>query len=115
MEHCEAHGETDQASRDAAETSKSAGASIVAGPEARRAARDHGDPGSIPAVVRQTREYVAETVQQGRHKIMEYRQGGLEKVKRDVTGYAREEPATALLLAAGFGLALGWLTAVARR
>jgi hypothetical protein len=40
---------------------------------------------------------------------MEYREGGLEKVKRDVTGYAREEPVTALILAAGLGLALGWM------
>jgi ElaB/YqjD/DUF883 family membrane-anchored ribosome-binding protein len=71
--------------------------------------------GYVPAAVQQTREYVEDTVQQARDKITEYREGGLEKVKRDVTGYAREEPMTALLLAASVGLVLGWLTAAGRR
>jgi hypothetical protein len=53
--------------------------------------------------------------QQARDKITEYREGGPEKVKRDVTAYAREEPMTALLLAASVGLVLGWLTAAGRR
>jgi ElaB/YqjD/DUF883 family membrane-anchored ribosome-binding protein len=71
--------------------------------------------GYVPAAVQQTREYVEDTVQQARDKITEYREGGPEKVKRDVTAYAREEPMTALLLAASVGLVLGWLTAAGRR
>lgn len=57
------------------------------------------------------REYVEDTVQQARDKMSEYREGGMEKVKRDVTGYTREQPMTALLIAAGAGLVLGWLSA----
>lgn len=108
MEDCEARSGTGQSAGDE-------GGAIVAGPEARRASRTLGDQGSVLAAVQQTRKSVKETVQQARDRIWEYRAGGLEKVKRDVTGYAREEPVTALVLAAGLGLALGWLTAGARR
>jgi ElaB/YqjD/DUF883 family membrane-anchored ribosome-binding protein len=61
------------------------------------------------------REYVGDTVQQARDKMSEYREGGMEKVRHDVAGYTREQPITALLIAAGAGLVLGWLSAVGRR
>jgi ElaB/YqjD/DUF883 family membrane-anchored ribosome-binding protein len=61
------------------------------------------------------REYVEGAVQQARDKVTEYRDGGFEKVKHDVAGYTREQPMTALLLAAGAGLVVGWLSAVGRR
>jgi ElaB/YqjD/DUF883 family membrane-anchored ribosome-binding protein len=76
----------------------------------------------VQGAVRQTkdyvagaREYVEDTVQQARDKMSEYSEGGIEKVKRDVTGYTREQPMTALLIAAGAGLVLGWLSAAGRR
>jgi hypothetical protein len=47
--------------------------------------------------------------------MSEYGKGGIEKVKRDVAGYTREQPTTALLIAAGAGLVLGWLSAAGRR
>jgi ElaB/YqjD/DUF883 family membrane-anchored ribosome-binding protein len=76
----------------------------------------------VQGAVRQTKDYVAgakeyveDTVHQARDKISEYGEGGLEKVKRDVTGYTRQQPMTALLIAAGAGLVLGWLSAAGRR
>ena len=61
------------------------------------------------------REYIGDAVQQARDKVSEYRDGGVEKVRHDVVGYAREQPMTALLIAAGAGLVLGWLSAAGRR
>jgi ElaB/YqjD/DUF883 family membrane-anchored ribosome-binding protein len=57
------------------------------------------------------REYIGDSVQQARDKVSEYRDGGVEKVRHDVMGYTREQPMTALLIAAGAGLVLGWLSA----
>jgi ElaB/YqjD/DUF883 family membrane-anchored ribosome-binding protein len=69
--------------------------------------------------VEQTREYVEGAVQQARDKVTdkvaEYREGGFEKVKHDLAGYTREQPMTALLIATGAGLVLGWLSAIGRR
>ena len=61
------------------------------------------------------REYIGDSVQQARDKVSEYRDGGVEKVRHDVMGYTREQPMTALLIAAGAGLLLGWLSAAGRR
>jgi len=61
------------------------------------------------------REYIGETVQQARDKMTQYREGGMEKVRHDVLGYTREQPMTALLIAAGAGLMLGWLSSAGRR
>jgi ElaB/YqjD/DUF883 family membrane-anchored ribosome-binding protein len=61
------------------------------------------------------REYVEDAVQHARDKMSEYRDGGIEKVRHDVAGYTREQPITALLIAVGAGLVLGWLSAVGRR
>jgi ElaB/YqjD/DUF883 family membrane-anchored ribosome-binding protein len=38
----------------------------------------------------------------------------MEKVRHDVVVYTREQPVTALLIAAGAGLVLGWLSAARR-
>lgn len=65
--------------------------------------------------VENAREYVGDAVQQARDKMAEYREGGVEKVRHDLVGYTREQPMTALLLAAGAGLVLGWLSAAGRR
>ena len=61
------------------------------------------------------REYVEGAVHQARDKMTEYRNGGFEKMKHDVAGYTREQPMTALLIAAGAGVMLGWLSAAGRR
>jgi ElaB/YqjD/DUF883 family membrane-anchored ribosome-binding protein len=61
------------------------------------------------------REYIEDSVQQARDKISAYREGGMDKVKHDVMGYTREQPMTALLIAVGAGMVLGWLSAVGRR
>jgi ElaB/YqjD/DUF883 family membrane-anchored ribosome-binding protein len=92
--------------------------------EATEGAKDYAAEAKdyVQGAVRQTKEYVAgareyveDTVQHARDKMSEYGEGGIEKVKRDVTGYTREQPMTALLIAAGAGLVLGWLSAAGRR
>ncbi len=92
--------------------------------EAARGTQDYATEAKeyVQGAVRQTkdyvagaREYVEDTVQQTRDKISEYSEGGIDRVKRDVTGYTREQPMTALLIAAGAGLVLGWLSAAGRR
>jgi len=76
----------------------------------------------VQGAVDQTREYLEDTVQQARDKVTQardkvarYRDGGFEKVRDDVTSYTREQPMTALLIAAGAGVILGWLSAAGRR
>ena len=61
------------------------------------------------------REYLGDAVQQARDKVAEYRDGGMDKVRHDVLVYTREQPMTALFIAAGAGLVLGWLSAASRR
>lgn len=65
--------------------------------------------------VQGARGYVEGAVQQARDKVTEYRAGGFEKVTHDVAVYTREQPMTALLIATGAGLVLGWLSAIGRR
>jgi ElaB/YqjD/DUF883 family membrane-anchored ribosome-binding protein len=59
--------------------------------------------------------YVQGAMQQARDKMAKYREGGFEKVRDDAIRYTREEPVTALLIAAGIGLLIGSLTALRRR
>ena len=61
------------------------------------------------------REYLGDAVEQARDKVAEYRDGGMDKVRHDVVGYTRQQPVTALLIAAGAGLVLGWLSTAGRR
>ena len=75
----------------------------------------HGAVQQTKDYVAGAREYVEGTVQQARDKVNEYRDGGMDRVRHDVVGYAREQPMTALLIAAGAGLVLGWLSAGGRR
>lgn len=65
--------------------------------------------------VQGARDQVEGAVQQARDKMTEYREGGFERVRHDLAGYTREQPMTALLIATGAGLVLGWLSAVGRR
>jgi ElaB/YqjD/DUF883 family membrane-anchored ribosome-binding protein len=75
----------------------------------------HGAVQQTKEYVEGAREYVGDAVQQARDKMTEYREGGIEKMRHDVVGYTREQPMTALLIAAGAGLVLGWLSAAGRR
>ena len=59
--------------------------------------------------------YVQDAMQQTRDKVAEYTEGGLERVRDDVVSYTRQQPVNALLMAAGIGLLLGWLTSAGRR
>lgn len=78
--------------------------------------------GYVQGAVEQTREAVAQateyvqgSVDEARTKMAEYGQAGFERVKDDVVGYTRQQPVTALLIAAGAGLLLGMMTAIARK
>ena len=59
--------------------------------------------------------YVQDAVQQTRDKVAQYTEGGFERVRDDVVSYTRQQPVNALLVAAGVGLIIGWLTAAGRR
>jgi ElaB/YqjD/DUF883 family membrane-anchored ribosome-binding protein len=69
----------------------------------------------VQGAVDQTRDYADEAVRRARDKMAEYREGGLQRVRQDVSGYTRDQPMTALLIAAGAGLVLGWLSGATRR
>jgi ElaB/YqjD/DUF883 family membrane-anchored ribosome-binding protein len=58
---------------------------------------------------------VQDAVQQTRDKVAEYTEGGFDRVRDDVINYTRQQPMNALLVAAGVGLIIGWLTALGRR
>jgi ElaB/YqjD/DUF883 family membrane-anchored ribosome-binding protein len=59
--------------------------------------------------------YVQDAVQQTRDKVAEYAEGGFERVRDDVVQYTRQQPVSALLMAAGIGLLIGWITAAGGR
>jgi len=63
----------------------------------------------------QAAEYVQGAVEQTRETLNRYREGGFDRVKEDALSYTREQPMNALLIAAGVGLVIGWLTALGRR
>jgi ElaB/YqjD/DUF883 family membrane-anchored ribosome-binding protein len=60
-------------------------------------------------------EYFQGAVEQTREKLNEYREAGFGKVRDDALTYTRQQPMNALLIAAGVGLVVGWLTALGRR
>jgi ElaB/YqjD/DUF883 family membrane-anchored ribosome-binding protein len=62
----------------------------------------------------EVRRYVERAARQARHTVTAYRDDGFEKVTQDIAGYTRERPMTALLIAAGVGVMLGWLSAAGR-
>jgi ElaB/YqjD/DUF883 family membrane-anchored ribosome-binding protein len=79
------------------------------------AARAKGLISSARAQAEQAAEYVQDAVQSTRDKVAQYREGGFDQLKDDAIAYTRREPMTALLIAAGVGLMVGWLTALGRR
>jgi ElaB/YqjD/DUF883 family membrane-anchored ribosome-binding protein len=63
----------------------------------------------------QAAHYVQDAVEQARDKFAEYRDAGVDRLRADVMDYTRQQPGTALLIAAAAGLMVGWLTAAGRR
>ena len=85
--------------------------------EAKQSAKDYASEAKeyVQGTIQQTREYVEDTLQQAQNTMTHYREGGLAKMKQDLAGYTRAQPMTALLIAAGAGLIVGWLSAAGRR
>jgi ElaB/YqjD/DUF883 family membrane-anchored ribosome-binding protein len=79
------------------------------------AARAKGLISSARNQAAEAAEYVQGAVQQTRDMVAEYREGGFEKIRDDAVAYTRRDPVTALCIAAGVGLVIGWLTALGRR
>jgi len=79
------------------------------------AARGKGIMTSAREGAQQAADYVQDAVQQTRDKVAEYTEGGFDRVRDDVINYTRQQPMNALLVAAGVGLIIGWLTALGRR
>lgn len=59
-------------------------------------------------------DYVESTKQSAKETLDQVRQDGWTGMKEKAMEYARTEPLNALLIAAGSGLLLGWLTKRAR-
>jgi ElaB/YqjD/DUF883 family membrane-anchored ribosome-binding protein len=79
------------------------------------AARAKGLVTSAREGAQQAADYVQDAVQPIRDKVVEYTEGGFERVREDVVSYTRQQPMNALLVAAGVGLIIGWLTSLGRR
>lgn len=79
------------------------------------AARARGFVSSAREQAEQAAGYVQDAVQQTRDKVAQYTEGGYERIRDDVLSYTRQQPMNALLVAAGVGLILGWLTSLGRR
>jgi ElaB/YqjD/DUF883 family membrane-anchored ribosome-binding protein len=52
---------------------------------------------------------VRDVADKTREKLASYREGGLDQVSEDIVDYARRQPVTAILIAAGVGLLVGML------
>lgn len=59
--------------------------------------------------------YIQHAVDLTRDKMAQLRDGPIEQVRGDVVKYTREQPMTALLVAAGAGLLIGMLGLLRRR
>lgn len=59
--------------------------------------------------------YVKDAMEKTRDKVAEYRDNGVDRVKEDIVSYTREQPVTALLIAAAAGIVIGWLSMVGGR
>ncbi|MGH7267361.1 MAG: hypothetical protein ACREMB_21280 [Candidatus Rokuibacteriota bacterium] len=79
------------------------------------AARAKGFVSSAREQAQQAAEYVQGAVDPIREKVAEYTDGGFEKMRDDALTYTRQQPMNALMIAAGVGLILGWLTAMGGR
>jgi ElaB/YqjD/DUF883 family membrane-anchored ribosome-binding protein len=65
--------------------------------------------------VEQATGYVKEAMERTRDKVAEYRDNGVDRVKEDIVSYTREQPVTALVIAAAAGIVIGWLSMMGGR
>jgi len=84
------------------------------------AKRDAGDYAAqateyVQHGLERARDYAGGALRHARETMADYESRGTRAVTRDLPAYVREQPMTALLIAAGIGLALGWLSSVSRR
>ena len=70
---------------------------------------------TVKAGLEQAGVYVKDAVDKTRDRVAEYRDKGMEQLSQEVVEYARNQPATALLIATGVGMVLGMLLARGRR
>lgn len=70
---------------------------------------------AIETEVERAGSFVKDAVGKARERVAEYREGGMEKVTKEVTDYTRSQPVAALLIAAGVGMVLGMLLGLSRR
>jgi ElaB/YqjD/DUF883 family membrane-anchored ribosome-binding protein len=63
----------------------------------------------------QAREYAEGALRHARDTVAGYHARGTRVVTRDLPAYVREQPMAALLIAAGTGLVLGWLSGANNR
>jgi ElaB/YqjD/DUF883 family membrane-anchored ribosome-binding protein len=64
---------------------------------------------SVQAGLGRAGAVVKDVADKAREKFASYREGGLDQISGDIEDYARRQPATALLIAAGVGLLVGML------
>ena len=69
----------------------------------------------VQDAMERTRECTEAALRRAHNGIAGYGRHGLRSLKHDVTRYTRAQPITALVIAAGTGLLLGWLSATGRR
>lgn len=80
-----------------------------------------GQAGTVGAAVETETELegarglVKDAIDKTREKVTEYREQGMVDVTRKVTGYTRNQPVSALLVAFGVGMLVGILLPVSRR
>jgi ElaB/YqjD/DUF883 family membrane-anchored ribosome-binding protein len=70
---------------------------------------------AIETGLEQAGVFVKDAVDKTRDRVAEYRDKGMEQRSQEVVEYARNQPATALLIATGVGMVLGMLLARGRR
>jgi|RhiMetdeSRZDD1v2_1073273.scaffolds.fasta_scaffold178613_5 ElaB/YqjD/DUF883 family membrane-anchored ribosome-binding protein len=58
---------------------------------------------------------VKDVAERARDTVASYREGGVGQVSDDILEYARRQPVTALLIAAGVGLLVGMILGPGRR
>lgn len=85
--------------------------------DAKRDAKDYTAQAteSVREEMEQAGQYAEGALRRARDTMADYRERGVRTVTRDLSTYVREQPMTALLVAAGIGLTLGWLGTAARR
>ncbi len=69
----------------------------------------------VQAGFQRTGAIVKDVAERVRDTVASYREGGVGQVSDDILEYARRQPVTALLIAAGVGLLVGMILGPGRR